>query len=148
RSVDFFAGRDVAARRQQHDAPFAIRRTEDQHFRHEARDVARRKVADADDLRADQLVRAVIGDLRARPFLAERAEVDAHFPRRLASLRERPDLEQTPDAQLDAGEVVIGDGGWGVHAANQALAFFVPAFFALALLVFVLLAFVRAEVAA
>ncbi len=88
------AGRDEIgavcrfARRQEDHAVVLVGRAEDQHLGLEAGDVARRKIDDAYHHRADELFGAVVGDLRARPFVAERAEIDAHLPGWVARLGE------------------------------------------------------------
>src|SRR5262249_2875115 len=80
--------------------------------------IAWRKVADADDERAHQLLGGVIRDLRARPFRAELAEIDAHLPRRISCLRKRLHLDDPSDAQVQAGEVVVAGVGGGSIAGH------------------------------
>src|ERR1700754_2168686 len=75
--IHFCTGRDdispfaVLARREQDDLVVGIGRPEAQDFRKKARDVARWKIADEAQERADQLICCVICDLRARPLLTQ-----------------------------------------------------------------------------
>ena len=86
-----------------------ILRPKDQHFGLKAGDVAWRHVDDADDQPADKLCLGVTGDLGARPFPPERAEVDFDLVRRIARALERLDCDNAPDAHVDLGEIVVDD---------------------------------------
>src|SRR6202042_3092850 len=68
--------RDLGERRKQDDFGTRILCAEDQHFGLKASDVAWGHIDDADNEATDEVSLRIAGNLRARPFLAERAEVD------------------------------------------------------------------------
>ena len=76
-----------------------------------ARDVARRHIDDADDQTIDEISLRIAGNLRARPFLPERPEINLDLVGRIARALERLDRKNAADAhsgeiELDAAQVV------------------------------------------
>jgi Polyphosphate kinase 2 (PPK2) len=108
--------RDLGERRQENDLGARILCAEDQHFGLKASNVARRHVDDASDQPADELGLRVTCNLSARPFPAERAEVDLDLVRRFARPLEWLHRNDAADADVDLSEVVVDDG-WLVHQA-------------------------------
>src|SRR6185437_1869495 len=103
------ARRNLGERRKQDDLGARVLRPEDQHFGLKAGDVARRKVDDANNQPADKFFLRIAGDLGARPFPAQRAEVHFHLIRRISRPLERLDRDDAADADVDPGEVVVDD---------------------------------------
>src|SRR6266487_3926791 len=76
----------ITARREQRKLPVTSVDSQDQRFREEPGDVFWRKVDDADNLHADQILLPVVRGLHARTFLPYLwAEVDLNSVRRLPS---------------------------------------------------------------
>src|SRR5205823_11979435 len=94
----------------QHDVAVSQYYAQREHFREEVRDLARREV----DHRQYQLPHeiglvVVLRYLRARALQAQLAEVDAQLVSGLARLGKVVDLHDAADADVDLGEVVVGD---------------------------------------
>jgi hypothetical protein len=82
-----------------------VRHAEDQHLALEAGDAARRKVHDRQNLASDELPRRIeCGELGARPFDPERAEVNLELIGRFAGLRQRLGHENPPDPNVNFEE--------------------------------------------
>src|SRR6202453_820841 len=108
-SEHLLSERDLGERRQQDDFGARILRPEDQHLGLKTSDVARWHVDDADNQATDEVSLGIAGNLRTRPFLAERAEVDLDLVGGVSRPLERLDSDDTADAQVDLGEVVVDD---------------------------------------
>jgi len=109
-SINRLARRDLTAGAQDDHLSLTVLRAEDQEFGGEAGDVLRRKIADANHERADQGVRFVIGDLRARPHDAPGADIDGDLHGRIAGAGKRLHVDDLADADIETGKVVGGDG--------------------------------------
>ena len=88
-----------------------VRKAQRQDFRLEFSDLPRRKVDDGRDLPADKLCDLVIlGDLRARPLLADDgSEIDDELDRGLARLRIWFGRHDGACANIDGEELIEGD---------------------------------------
>src|SRR5690348_11171279 len=113
RSEELAAVRDRARRLDQHDRTRFVGKSEDEDLGHEGADLARREVHHRCHLPPGQaLGRVVLGELRRALLRADHwAEVDDQLIGGPARLREWLGLDNGADANVDLGEIVIGDHG-------------------------------------
>ena len=106
------AVRHLLVRHDQHDGAIAVGEAQRQHLRHELADLARREVDHRSDLAADQAFRRVVHRELGRRFLEADLgpEIDLEPERWLARALQRLGGAHGADADVDLGEVVVGDG--------------------------------------
>ena len=94
------------------DGPLGIDPAEHEELAAEPGDAARPEVERPDHEPTDELVGPVVGDLGARAQVADGgAEVDGELPRRAAGLRERFDVDDPADPQVERLEALDADLG-------------------------------------
>jgi hypothetical protein len=98
-------------RADQHNRAGIVGKAEDQHLRHEPADLLWREIDDRGDLPADQrFATVVLGELRRGALHADLGpEIDRQFERGAARLGKRLGRDNRADANVDPGEIVVGD---------------------------------------
>ena len=105
---DRFSGPDLAAGTENNDLPGGVPCAENEQLGSEPCDVLGPEITDADDERADQGARFVVGDLGARPHNPIGSDVDADLVGRIAHPRKGLDFDNPAYSNVETSKIVVG----------------------------------------